>query len=73
MYRIQVSNEDVPAADGLACHFSFSSNYLARANVWQFLVDNLKPGWRVTLLDAQGKVLEMAVSGDTKKLLGSRG
>ncbi len=53
---------------GPACAFPTATDPYAAAAVWQFMVENLKTGRRVLLLDENGTVVKAAVSGDTKKL-----
>ena len=63
MYMIQIELEGGPA-----CTFPASDDYYAAIAVFLFIVENLKSGRRVRLLDESGNVEKAALSGDTKKL-----
>jgi hypothetical protein len=67
MYMIQIELEGGPA-----CQFPSSTDYHAAIAVWLYLLDHLKPGRRVLLMNEDGRVVKTADSGDTKKLIGGR-
>lgn len=68
MYQILIHHEDDEPDAAPACLFPTSTNKKAAEVVWQFMVDNLKLGWRMSLLDVEGDMVQEAMAGDTKKL-----
>jgi len=60
MYTIQINHDDYPAELSPACEVFTSAHVSEAAAVWQFMIDNLRPGWRVTLLDVAGDVVKTA-------------
>lgn len=65
MYIIQIINEGYLADLSPACEFQLTGNFLVATAVWQFMIDNLRSGWRVTLVDEAGDALKSALSGET--------
>jgi hypothetical protein len=63
MTMIQIELEGGPA-----CIFPSSADYRDAISVWTFLIQNLKPGRWVLLMDESGQTLRAAKSGDTKRL-----
>jgi hypothetical protein len=72
MHTIHITREHMPDDEPPGCILQVSIDYLEAKTTWQFMVDNLRPDWVVTLLHETGAVLMEATSGDTKKLPGGR-
>jgi cytochrome c-type biogenesis protein CcmH/NrfG len=44
MYTIQINHDDYPAELSPACEVFTSAHVSEAAAVWQFMIDNLRPG-----------------------------
>jgi hypothetical protein len=64
MYMIQIERYDLPAFLSSSCLFPASTNLNTAEEIWQFMIDNLQPGWQVTLLDDETHVVKEAVSAE---------
>jgi hypothetical protein len=49
MTMIQIVRYDLPAFLFSTCLFPTSDDLNTAEEIWQFMIDNLKPGWPVTL------------------------
>ena len=65
MFMIQIDRHDAPPSVHHECQFPASEDYAAARTILRFLVDNMQPGWRVSLVNgATNSTVVVAITQD---------